>query len=150
MALAGAAVAAYERKYGSQHPAVAVPLTQLGELHLAAGRPAEARASFERALEVAQPVVGTDHGPLATVLLGLGSALVAEGDLGRARPVLERALRLWGDEAIDPYLRGQLALSLARALESGVGADEQRAIARREFERAEGKAAVRELAALDL
>ncbi|MFT7835169.1 FxSxx-COOH system tetratricopeptide repeat protein [Saccharothrix sp. BKS2] len=89
------ALAIDEAVYGSDHPAVASNLENLGLALRDLGRPAEARPLFERALAIDEAVYGSDHPAVASNLDSLGGALRALGLLVEARPLFERALAIY-------------------------------------------------------
>ena len=66
-----------------------------GAIHAAAGRPAAARADFERALAAFEQVEVSPSPNVATALQNLGIALTDEGRLELAREHLARALDLF-------------------------------------------------------
>ncbi|MEX1361924.1 MAG: tetratricopeptide repeat protein, partial [Nannocystaceae bacterium] len=113
------------------HPDLISRLDVPGWVELAAGQLPEAIGAFERALDSMEEQLGPRHHLLVHPLLGLGQAHLQSGSPDQARPYLERALRLHEVRPVaDPRLRGDLRLSLARALVERAGRlDDARALA---------------------
>jgi tetratricopeptide (TPR) repeat protein len=83
-----------EKALGTDHPAVATSLNNLGHLLQAQGDLAGARPLYERALSLRERALGPDHRETALSLNNLGSLLQAQGDLAGARAYDERALMI--------------------------------------------------------
>ncbi len=88
-----------EALLGERHPDLAQSLNALARLLAAQGKDGEARAYFQRALEMNQALYPREQYPqghphLATSLNNLGSLLQAQGKDGEAREYYQRALRM--------------------------------------------------------
>ncbi len=79
----------FEAAWGQEHPALAYPLTGLGQIHLTRGQAAKARPLLERALALRS---GGDPFELGETQFALARALAATGDRTRAME-LGRAAR---------------------------------------------------------
>jgi tetratricopeptide (TPR) repeat protein len=78
---------------GSNHPAIARSLTQIGKALLFYGDAIHAQPYFEQALEIQQQTLG-DHADTATTLNHLGFLLMRHEQLDAAQPYHEQALRI--------------------------------------------------------
>jgi tetratricopeptide (TPR) repeat protein len=83
-----------EAVYGSDHPAVAADVNNLGLVLRDLGDLPGARQCFERALRIDEAVYGLDHPAVATAVNNLGLVLRNLGDLPGARQCFERALKI--------------------------------------------------------
>jgi CHAT domain-containing protein/Tfp pilus assembly protein PilF len=81
-----------QKVLGSEHPATAASLNNLGALLRAQGEYAAARPYLEQALDIRQKVLGPAHPDTANSLNDLGLLLQAQGEYAAARPYLEQAL----------------------------------------------------------
>ena len=94
---------------------------QIGLLQLDQGAPAQAIASFERALKEFERLETSVTPARADALVGFGRAHLAQGDSARALPPLEQADRFW--RGFDPASPSALAtkdlLARARAVPRG-------------------------------
>jgi eukaryotic-like serine/threonine-protein kinase len=106
------AIALYERvlaidedALGSEHPSVALVLSNLAVVEQAAGDPARARELLERALVIRERVLGPDHRDVASTLANLANAHRGLDQLDRASELHRRALeireRTYGPDSID-------------------------------------------------
>ncbi len=73
---------------------LAAPLTYLGRLLLAEGKPAEALGPLERALRIRQKRLGETHSEIAETLVEIGRAQALLHGLDVAEPTLRRALTM--------------------------------------------------------
>jgi len=95
----------WEPQLGPEHPFLAHPLTGLGLAHLAAGRPGDALAPLERALQLRE-AREPDPNMVAETRFALAKALASAGtDRARARRLAEQAR--------DTYLRDKTRASSA-------------------------------------
>ncbi|MFY0533864.1 tetratricopeptide repeat protein [Nannocystis pusilla] len=79
---------------GPAQPGQIQPLCALGEVALARREYADARAHFQRALELAEATYGPQDIAAATALGGLARAAVGERKPAEALPLLTRALAI--------------------------------------------------------
>ena len=84
--------AASGRLLGSGHPHTVLAGQRLAEAQLAADRPGDAVASFQRLLDLQSVQLGRSHQEVIGTRLRLGHALAAAGQLDRAIFVLEKVL----------------------------------------------------------
>lgn len=98
------AKAAYERalkndaaNFGTNHPKVAIGMSNLGSVLQDLGDLRGARAVFERALQIDEVAFGPNHPDVAIDVNNLGVVLRALGDRLGAKAAFERALKI--DEA---------------------------------------------------
>jgi tetratricopeptide (TPR) repeat protein len=87
-------VSIYEQVLGSDHPATAISLQNLGMVLRNQGDLEAARPLYERALAIREQVLGPEHPETAASLNNLGRLLHDLGDHEAARPLLERALTI--------------------------------------------------------
>jgi tetratricopeptide (TPR) repeat protein len=80
-----------QKKFGSDHPAVADSLYNLGTLYLATGDLNRAEEMFRHALTVRMRALGSSDPGNAKVLTGLASVLEANGKVEEARVLRMRA-----------------------------------------------------------
>src|SRR5262249_40210442 len=110
-----------EALLGERHPDLAQSLNALARSLAAQGKDGEARAYFQRALEMNQALYPRERYPqghphLATSLNNLGSVLLAQGKDGEAREYYQQALAM--REALYPKERSPQGLSdLAESLD---------------------------------
>jgi tetratricopeptide (TPR) repeat protein len=88
------ALAIDEAAYGSNHPAVAIRVNNLGRVLKDLGDLPGAKAKFERAFVIDEAAYGPNHPNVATAVNNLGSVLRALGDLSGAKAKFERALAI--------------------------------------------------------
>ena len=117
-----AALAALEPALGPAHPGLVSAQVGLGAALLATGDVAGARASYERAAEMARALGGPDHPMVGFPLNGLGNALVAAGELERAAAVQAETLRIWTAAFGPRHARVASALGNAAVLDLHRGA----------------------------
>jgi serine/threonine protein kinase/tetratricopeptide (TPR) repeat protein len=122
------ALARREERLGPEHTGTAWILLDLGRAHLQARRLDEARAHFERALQIQERAFGPTHPSLAIPLSKLAVVDRRQGEAERARTELERAIEIaesaQGEDHADlvwillPYSRSlRLGGEVERALE---------------------------------
>jgi serine/threonine protein kinase/tetratricopeptide (TPR) repeat protein len=111
---------------GSQHPQVAIFILDRGEIRLALGQPADARADFERTLAIWKSE-GTLPESMSYALTGLGQSLLAENRPAEAISSLEEALQIRESVKAPPQLRAKTEFALATALWQ-TGRDRDRAL----------------------
>ena len=106
--------------WARQHPDLAVHVNNRGEIRLALGQTAEARADFERALAIWKGELPADHLYISYSADrdGSGRAGADEDGAVRRRAVdpLERAYRIREEAGAAPELRAETTFALARAL----------------------------------
>jgi tetratricopeptide (TPR) repeat protein len=85
---------AYERRFGTDHPNIAIVLNNLGGVSVDRGDLERGREYFERALEMVEKTQGEDHPDLAPQLNNLGTLLEVQGDLQGAQLYHQRALAI--------------------------------------------------------
>jgi len=83
-----------EQIHGTEHPAVARALFNLGNIHTQLGELATSRVALERALAIEQRAHGPDDPEVARTLGSLGDLLLQTGELQTAREALQRALAI--------------------------------------------------------
>jgi tetratricopeptide (TPR) repeat protein len=115
------------------HPDIAIPLANLGDLSNRTGRWREAIGFCTRALMVDEKSLGIEHPDLAFDLTCLGEAHLGAGSRAAALPVLERALKLRTTNDVAAIDRATTQLALARALGEGTRARELAQAARNAF-----------------
>ena len=91
------ALAINETSFGTDHPKVAIGLTNLAGLLQATNRLAEAEPLMRRALAIDEASYGTHHPRVAMELNNLAGLLQATNRLAEAEPLMRRALAI--DEA---------------------------------------------------
>jgi tetratricopeptide (TPR) repeat protein len=113
---------------GDAHPDVAIVLHNLGNLELATGDHAAARASFGRALAIHEKAGRSNHPTYAQSLAGLAEVDLAANDGATAKGELERAVVIFG--ASEGTQEGELParFALAKAIVA-TGGDRARALA---------------------
>jgi tetratricopeptide (TPR) repeat protein len=112
------------RILGADHPVVALASSNEGECYNTLRRYPEARADFQRALDVWRRAQ-SDVTFQSYALTGLGIALLGEAKPAEATAPLEEALRIRVDKRFDPERLGETRFALARALWSTSGAHER-------------------------
>jgi tetratricopeptide (TPR) repeat protein len=81
-----------EAQLGRDHPTTASALSELGASYYNAGRLAEARTTFERAIAAHRVVYGERHAVTLTLEGRYGQSLFELGELAAARAVYERVM----------------------------------------------------------
>ena len=86
--------AALERaqKLGEDDPLVAMSLSYLGLLYLQQGKYAQAESLYQRALDIAEKVLGPEHPDTAGSLNNLGGVYLQQGKYAQAESLYQRAL----------------------------------------------------------
>ena len=100
---------------GPEHPQVALNLHNLGEVQRLQGAYADAKATFERSLEIKREHL-RDHPSVAMTLTGLGRVLLELGEAEAARKLLEEAAEHRKQQESSPDARAETSFALARAL----------------------------------
>ena len=85
----------HARVGGSNHPFVAVALTELATLYREQGSPAQALPLLERALAIRERSLGAQHRDVARTLADLASTLSDVGRPTRAQTLAVRAVEIW-------------------------------------------------------
>ncbi len=83
-----------KRVFGPGDDEVAAALTDLANVHQAAGDFARSKLLFEQALAVREKALGPDHVKVTYTLVNLGGIRYMTGDLAGARLLFERAARI--------------------------------------------------------
>jgi CHAT domain-containing protein/Tfp pilus assembly protein PilF len=83
-----------KRVFGPEDDEVAAALTDLANVHQAAGDFTRSRRLFEEALAVRENALGPDHVKVTYTLVNLGAILYMTGDLAGARLLFERAAKI--------------------------------------------------------
>ncbi|MEX1368699.1 MAG: serine/threonine-protein kinase [Nannocystaceae bacterium] len=90
-----AALAGFERRYGSGYHGVASLWTNIGAVYGSLGRHAEALDALEQALKIQEKTAGPDHPLLASALTNRASVHQLMKDYGRALEGYERAYSIF-------------------------------------------------------
>ena len=90
-----------EQALGTQHPALAYPLTGLAYLYLEQGRFEQAEPLFQRSFQIREQALGPDHPLLAFPLLGLAILARKRWRLEQAECFFTRALQI-REQALGP------------------------------------------------
>jgi tetratricopeptide (TPR) repeat protein len=88
------ALAIAEKKYGPDHPEVAIRLSNLAILLDTTNRPGEAEPLYRRALAIDEKSHGADHPNVAIRLSNLSELLRTTNRLAEAEPLIRRALAI--------------------------------------------------------
>jgi tetratricopeptide (TPR) repeat protein len=88
------ALAIDEKRFGLEHPYVAIRLSNLGALLYRTGRLDEAEPPMRRALAIDQKALGPDHPNVAIRLSNLAMLLQNTNRLDEAEPLMHRALAI--------------------------------------------------------
>jgi tetratricopeptide (TPR) repeat protein len=109
-----------DRLLGAGHPHTVLAAQRLAEAQLAADRPGDAVASFQRLLDIQSVKLGPSHQEVIEARRRLGHALVAAGEVNRAISLLEKVLsdaeRVRGPEHVDTFgARDELAAAYLAA-----------------------------------
>lgn len=88
----------------------------LGRLHQAWGKHAEALKYHQKALAIVRRLAGRDHPDLAESLTGIGRARVGLGEASKAVEPLEQALGIYKGRDLDPARIADARFALAQAL----------------------------------
>ena len=91
-----------ERVLGSDHPDVAMSLSNLAALYDHQGRYPEAEPLFNRALSIHEKVLGPDHLDVALVLNNLAALYDSQGRYPEGEPLYERSLDI-RERALGPH-----------------------------------------------
>lgn len=110
------ALANMEEITGPRAPQVAAPARNLGHVLLERGELAEARASYQRALDITVEAVGHEHPDVANVLEPLAEVALAQHDEVGARVYAERAISIREAGEPTPVALARVRFLLARAL----------------------------------
>jgi tetratricopeptide (TPR) repeat protein len=81
-------------RFAPQSPARLITMRNLGINQIETREPADAQATFEHALALAEALLGTSHPTIALLLTGLGTALIEQGNLTGALPLFRRAVSI--------------------------------------------------------
>jgi CHAT domain-containing protein/Tfp pilus assembly protein PilF len=88
------ALAIHEKALGSEHPAVAISLNNLAEVHRVRGDYAKAELLYRRALAIDEKALGIESLDVASDLNGLAELYRAKGEYAKAEPLYQRALAI--------------------------------------------------------
>ena len=119
LAVARRALAVAQATHGPGHLDLANPLNNLGLLHLALGRPAEAEPHHKRALALRERWLGASHNEVAQSLNNLANAYENQGRYAEAEPLYRRAI------AINEKVSGPHHRNVAVTLSNLAGVYEQ-------------------------
>jgi tetratricopeptide (TPR) repeat protein/predicted Ser/Thr protein kinase len=111
---------------GPEHPSVSLNLHNLGEAQRLQGAYQDAKATFERSLEIKREHLA-DHPSVAMTLTGLGRVLLELGEAEQARALLEDAAERRKQHESSPDARAETAFALAQALLATATPEEARA-----------------------
>ena len=92
MTLAQWASVLAEKKFGPNHPTVAMTLTNLALLYARQGRYAEAEPFYKRSLAIDEAALGPNHPSVATTLNNLALLYARQGRYAEAEPLYRRSL----------------------------------------------------------
>ena len=92
MTLAQWASVLAEKKFGPNHPTVAMTLTNLALLYARQGRYAEAEPLYKRSLAIDEAALGPNHPSIATTLNNLALLYARQGRYAEAEPLYRRSL----------------------------------------------------------
>jgi tetratricopeptide (TPR) repeat protein len=121
---------AIREELGSDAPAIAPLLVNLGQLLEHTGDLARARGAFERSLAIDEATLGADHPAVSAPLLGLSRVALAEHRVSDARASAERALSVREAGNSPSFDVADAEFTLARALWDAREPDRARALAR--------------------
>ena len=125
------AVRIREVNLGSEHPAVALNLHNLGEAQRLLGAYEQALATWERSLAIKRKALGEDHPSVTMTMTGLGRVLLELGRRPEALERLELAASQRRAQDAAPESTGETFFALARAvaadLQQGPSPDRKRA-----------------------
>jgi CHAT domain-containing protein len=93
-----------EKKYGADHPNVALPLRNLGSIARERKQYARALELFERAEKIYEKTVGLQHPEAAGLLINIGNVYKDQGQFEKAEEYFKRALGILEISA-GPYNR---------------------------------------------
>jgi len=96
-----AALTLYEKQFGSNHPALAACLHDLGGAVMDRGAYPDAKVLFERALIIASQILPRDHPDVATYLHSLGRLQHGQGRYVEAERLYRQALSI-REKALSP------------------------------------------------
>ena len=88
------ALSIHEKALGSEHPAVAISLNNLAEVHRVRGDYAKAELLYRRALAIDEKALGSESLDVASDLNGLAELYRAKGEYEKAEPFYQRALAI--------------------------------------------------------
>jgi CHAT domain-containing protein len=80
---------------GEKHPDFSKALTQLGRIHQAAQRRADAEKAFEQGIAILKEAVGEEHPDYATALHALGSFYAQNDAPAKALPLVHKAAEIF-------------------------------------------------------
>jgi tetratricopeptide (TPR) repeat protein len=117
-----------EKTFGPNHPDLALPLNDLGNLLLDAGDHEAARTLLERALEIRERALGPDHAGVAEVLQSLAVLHHRDRNYESSQQLFERALKISEGTLgpTHPFVKGTLEdyADLLRETDQNSKADE--------------------------
>jgi CHAT domain-containing protein/Tfp pilus assembly protein PilF len=99
--VAARALELYEKAIGPEHPDLATPLLNLGDLYREAGAFAKAEPLYMRALALDERFSGPQHPNVATSLNNLARLYVEQGEYAKAEPLFVRSLAI-AEKALGP------------------------------------------------
>jgi tetratricopeptide (TPR) repeat protein len=105
----------YLAAFGPEHSKVADTYDVVGTIYLDDKKYREALEPFQKALAIKEKTLGKNHEDVSYSASGLARSLLGLGEAARAMPLFERVLAL---KPSDPWVHGDAALGLARALEA--------------------------------
>ena len=112
--LARESIALHEKTAGPDHPILSPGIVILGNaLFAQPGRESEARATYQRGLDLVEKTQGPEHLNIAFSLAGLGRLDAREGKVDRARTRLERSVALLQRADFGAELEFECRLELA-------------------------------------
>jgi tetratricopeptide (TPR) repeat protein len=103
-------------------------LTALGDALMRLGRPRDALARYDQALELAEHAPMVSGTEMIDPLVAKAELLLGRGRAGEALPLAERAVAAIGDHVIEPETTAAARFALSRALWDS-GGDRSRALA---------------------
>ncbi len=83
-----------EKRFGPEHPQVALSLDHLADLYRAQGRYDEAEPLYRRALKISEKALGPEHPQVGLVLEGYAHLLVNKRSFREAKEVGKRAISI--------------------------------------------------------
>ena len=83
-----------KKTFGSNHPSVAITISNLAELYKNQQRYVYAEPLFKQALETQKQILGPNHPDVATILNNLAEMYAAQGKYADAEPLFKQALAI--------------------------------------------------------